>query len=179
MDDKAIIALFWQRSERAIPELTGKYGRLVLSVAMNILHSAQDSEECVNDGCLGMWNSLPPERPTILPAYFTALVRNAALKLYRYRNAKKRCAIMCELSDLVGEAQPTESESGEITRVLNKFLESLDKNSRLLFMRRYYLGMSVEKAALTLGITGNNASVKLSRLRAKLRKMLESEGITI
>ena len=179
MDDKTIIELFWQRSEKAIPALTDRYGKLAMRVAMNILQNEQDSEETLNDGCLAMWNSLPPNRPTILPAYFTTLVRNLALKLYRYKHAVKRCAIMCELDDLVSEAPATDFDAGTINRVLNEFLVSLDSGARLLFMRRYYLGMSVESAAEGLGMTPNNAYVKLSRLRARLKTMLESEGITI
>lgn len=179
MDDITIIDLFWRRSDKAIPALSEKYGKLAGSVAMNILHSIQDSEECLNDSYLGMWNSIPPNRPELLPAYFTALVRNTALKLYRYRHAVKRSAIMCELDDLVGAAQPTGNEADEIKYILNEFLASLDKTSRILFMRRYYLGMSVKKAAAPLGISENNAAVRLSRLRARLKKMLESEGITI
>ena len=36
-----------------------------------------------------------------------------------------------------------------------------------------------ERAAATVGITENHAGVKLSRMRAKLKKILEEEGITV
>jgi len=94
MNDAEIIDLFWARSESAITELGKKYDRLARSVAMNILHNQQDTEECMNDSYLGMWNSLPPEKPQVLPAFFTAITRNIALKLYRHHHASKRNAIM-------------------------------------------------------------------------------------
>ena len=46
-------------------------------------------------------------------------------------------------------------------------------------MRRYYLGESIADAAKAVGITENHAGVKLSRMRAKLKKILEEEGITV
>ena len=49
MDDIRIIDLYWQRSEQAISETDLKYGRFCHKLAMNILHSPQDSEECVSD----------------------------------------------------------------------------------------------------------------------------------
>ena len=46
-------------------------------------------------------------------------------------------------------------------------------------MRRYFMGESVAVAAKFVGITETYASVKLSRMRAELKKMLEKEGINI
>ena len=57
MDDEAIIALFFARSEQAIQELDEKYGKVCHSLAYNILHSRQDAEECVNDAYLGVWDA--------------------------------------------------------------------------------------------------------------------------
>ena len=49
MEDRAIIGLFFDRSEQAITELSNKYGRLCCKIAGNILHNSPDTEECVND----------------------------------------------------------------------------------------------------------------------------------
>ncbi len=46
MDDDKIIALYWQRSERAIELTAEKYGRYVYTIAYRILDSIEDSEEC-------------------------------------------------------------------------------------------------------------------------------------
>ena len=52
MEDAQIIELFFARSEDAISELDKKYGKLCHKLADNILASAQDAEECVNDAYL-------------------------------------------------------------------------------------------------------------------------------
>ena len=79
MDDNAIIELFFARSEQAIRELDGKYGKVCHSLSYNILHSRQDAEECVNDAYLGTWNAIPPARPNPLLAFLCRIVRNLSL----------------------------------------------------------------------------------------------------
>ena len=61
MDDDAIIELFFARSEQALQELDGKYGKVCHSLSYNILHSRQDAEECVNDAYLAP--GTPSRRP--------------------------------------------------------------------------------------------------------------------
>ena len=90
MDDKQIIRLFFERSEQAIAELSGKYGDLCFKIADNILNDPQDAEECVNDAYLGAWNSIPPQAPDPLRAYICRIVRNLALKKHRANSAAKR-----------------------------------------------------------------------------------------
>lgn len=56
MDDLMIIELYFARDEKAIKETDIKYGRLCFTVAINILGNDEDSEECVNDTYLSVWN---------------------------------------------------------------------------------------------------------------------------
>jgi len=83
MEDAQIIELFFARSEDAISELDKKYGKLCHKLADNILASAQDAEECVNDAYLSTWNAIPPQRPESLPAFVGTLVRRCSITRYR------------------------------------------------------------------------------------------------
>lgn len=177
--DTEIVDLFWSRSENAITELKDKYDRLAMSVAMNVLHDREDAEECVNDSYLEMWNRLPPERPKILPAFFTVVARNNALDRLRYNNAKKRGAVTEELVETDAAAPSPEEEINFAGEVITTYLSTVDRRSRVLFMRRYYLGESAAEAARAVGMTANHASVKLSRMREKLKKILIEEGFTV
>ena len=47
MEDEKIIELFFARSELAIKELDGKYGKVCHSISYNILNNNLDAEECV------------------------------------------------------------------------------------------------------------------------------------
>lgn len=80
MEDAQIIELFFARSEDAISELDKKYGKLCHKLADNILASAQDAEECVNDAYLSTWNAIPPQRPESLPAFVGTLVRRCGAR---------------------------------------------------------------------------------------------------
>ena len=74
MEDEAIIKLFFSRSERAVAELSEKYQKLCMKVAVNILGNMQDAEECVNDAYLGVWNTVPPQKPENLTAFLCKIV---------------------------------------------------------------------------------------------------------
>lgn len=90
MEDAQIIELFFARSEDAISELDKKYGKFCHKLADNILASAQDAEECVNDAYLSTWNAIPPQRPESLPAFVGTLVRRCSITRYRANTAMKR-----------------------------------------------------------------------------------------
>ena len=114
IDDKRIIELFFDRSEKALEELDIKYGKLCHTLSLNILNSRQDAEECVNDAYLGVWNAIPPARPDPLRAYVCKIVRNISLKLYYKKEAEKRNSAydiaMQELEDCLPAPGTVEAE---------------------------------------------------------------------
>ena len=73
MTDKEIIALYFKRSENAIEQTDEKYGRLCHSISINILNDTRDSEECVNDTYLTLWNKIPPKNRTHLRRTYVEL----------------------------------------------------------------------------------------------------------
>ena len=90
MTDKEIIALYFKRSENAIEQTDEKYGRLGHSISINILNDTRDSEECVNDTYLTLWNKIPPKEPNPFKAYICRIIKNLSLKKYEFKHAKKR-----------------------------------------------------------------------------------------
>ena len=81
MEDKAIIDLYWTRSENAISQTALKYGAYCYTIAFNILSNREDSEESVNDTYLAAWNTMPPKRPGILSAFLGKITRYISLDL--------------------------------------------------------------------------------------------------
>ena len=59
MKDDGIIELLQSRDEKAIEMTAERYGRYCMQIAMNILASVQDSEECLS--------SLVEQHPTRAP----------------------------------------------------------------------------------------------------------------
>ena len=183
MEDGRIIDLFFERSEQAVRELEAKYGRGVKALALNILGDVRDAEECAADTYLAVWNSVPPRRPEHLKAYTLAIARNLSLDRYQGIRARKRNSsydlALSELEDCLaseGDAE-TELEVMELARAVNRFLAGLSKEDRQLFVCRYYLAQPVKDIAVKLNVRSNRVSLRLFRLREKLKKYLEREGL--
>ena len=183
MNDETIIELFWARSEQAIKELDGKYGRVFHSVSYNILNNRQDAEECVNDAYLGVWNAIPPAKPNPLLAFVCKIVRNISLKRYEQNTAVKRNSYydvaMEELEDCLAFATTVEKEVGErqLTESIEAFLDSLSKENRVIFLRRYWFSDTYADIAKRVGLGEKNVSVRLTRIRKELRKYLREREI--
>ena len=86
MKDEMIVALYWQRDERAIRETELKYGAYLSKIAYNILYDVEDSKESVNDTYLKAWNSMPPHKPGRLCVYLGKITRQLSM-LYRTRKS--------------------------------------------------------------------------------------------
>lgn len=140
MEDLKIIALFYQRSEQAIIELSNKYGAICRKVANNILNNRQDTEERLNDAYLGAWNTIPPQNPNPLLTYICRIVRNLAIKRYHANTAAKRNSTydiaLDELENCFPSADTveTEWEAKEITESINRFLACLEQDNRVMFV---------------------------------------------
>ena len=182
MEDIKIIALFFERSEQAIAELDKKYGAAVKKTAANILSDRMDVEECVNDTYLRTWNSIPPHKPSPLVSYVCKIARNLAIDRYHANKAEKRNGAFDLILDEMEECVPsglrveTELEAKELSAAISRFLLTLSREDRFLFVRRYWYADSVaELAAETCG-SADRISVRLFRIRQKLKKSLQKEG---
>jgi len=186
MNDAEIIELYWTRSESAISETSKKYGRYCNTIAMNILHNSEDSEECVSDAFFGAWNSIPPERPSLLKPFLGRITRNFALNKYKAFSAKKRGGgtvelLLSELEDCVpsGRNVEAEYEAGFVASLINGFLHTVGKEQRLIFIRRYWYADKVAEISKRYGISENSIKSTLRRTRIKLKEHLEKEGVIV
>ena len=182
MEDDKIIDLFFIRSEQAIDELDKAHGSAVRKTAANILYSKQDVEETVNDTYMGCWTSIPPARPAPLVSFVCRIARNIAVSRVRCETAAKRNSgfdlVLDEIEEFVPSKFDVESELEvkELVSVINGFLAALDYDDRYIFLRRYWYADPVKDIAAAMSCRENRVSVRLTRLRKKLRKILEKEG---
>lgn len=181
MEDKKIVALYWARNESAISESEAKYGKYCYSVAYNVLHSHEDSEECLDDTWVGAWHAMPPERPSKLSSFLARITRNVAIDRYRRYSAEKRSAELDMAIDEFWECIPSgdapiDEELG-LKEAINGFLAGLEPKARVIFMRRYWYSMSVKDIAESMHISETHVSVILHRTRSKFKEYLTKEGI--
>ncbi len=185
MEDSQIIALFFERSELAIYRLSQKYGAYCQHLASNILRSRADAEECVNDTYLAVWNTVPPLKPQSLAGYVCRIARNIAVTRYHSNTAAKRNSYydtaLEELEYCFASADSVEDsfDAKETAKLIDRFLLELEEDSRSMFVRRYYFAQSVGEIASSFGRSSHYVSVKLSRIRNKLKSYLEKEGVML
>jgi RNA polymerase sigma-70 factor (ECF subfamily) len=67
----------------------------------------------------------------------------------------------------------------ELGRLLEQFLATLPKDSRLIFLRRYLYLDTVAEIAKRYGFSESKVKMQLNRTRAKLHAYLNKEGITV
>lgn len=186
MEDGQIIDLYWRRDQRAIQETDGKYGKLLNSIAWNLLHSREDTEECVNDTYLRAWDAIPPTRPAAFRTWLGHITRNLSLDRWKLRQAEKRGGgaelLLGELEDCVPAASESPEravEDQELAELLNVFLRGLSREGRAIFLRRYWYGESVAEIGLALGCRDGKVKSSLFRSRKALREYLEKEGVAL
>ena len=180
MEDKDIIALYFARNENAIKESSVKYGSYVTGVSMSILQNALDAEECVNDTWLKAWNSIPPQNPPSLKVYLGRLVRHLSIdRLRTVTRLKRNRELEVALDELTECALPEEEDVTALTAALDGFLEGLEPTDRKLFVGRYWHLYPVSKLAQAYGLTVGNTSVKLHRMRERLRDYLTERGFPV
>ncbi len=183
MEDSRIIRLFFERSEQAIDELSRKYGHAVKKTAANILSDPLDVEEVANDTYLKAWNSIPPHNPDPLASYVCRIARNLAINRYHANTAEKRSGSYGLILDEMEECIPsdvrveTEVEAKELTEAINRFLPTLNAEDRFFFVRRYWYADPVSEIAAMADSTPGRVSLRLFRIRGKLKKALLKEGL--
>lgn len=178
MDDEKIIELFFARSEQGIRELDSKYGKIFHNLSYNIVNDRQDAQECVNDAYLGAWNKIPPVHPNPLSAYVARIVRNISLKRYWKKEAAKRSSqytiTLEEIEGCIADVKSVEDEieAKELACIIEQFLDTLTKENRVIFVCRYWFADSLKDIAERVGMSEKNVSVRLTRIRGRLRRYL-------
>ena len=186
MDDNAILKLFLLRDEEALLETRLKYGARLYRVAMNILHSHEDAEECVNDALLKAWDAVATVMPQQLGAYLAKIVRNLALHRWEAKAAAKRGGgtvhlLLDELEDCIPTTSGPEEayEAGLLTEAINSCLSAMKTAMRTAFVLRYFHGESIAGVAGRMEMSESKTKSMLHRARKKLAEHLEKEGINI
>ena len=184
MNDPEIIELYFKRDEKAIEETDAKYGKLCYRIAYNILNNHEDSEECVNDTYLGVWNAIPPTRPNNFVAFVCRITRNLSLNHLEKMSRQKRSAATVVSLDELAEVLPDDSiadgfSDEDISKAISDFLRSENEDARNVFMRKYYFFDSISDISRRFGFTESKVKSMLFHTRNKLKEYLIKEGVGI
>ena len=174
-----------RRDESALVEVSDRWGRLLLGLALRITGSESDAEECLNDALLDLWKRPPIDPETTVLAYVSTLVRRRAIDRVRFNTAHCRgggeyvCALdeldQC-LADPDGAAN---DDSISIRDALQVFLDDLDQDNRTIFLLRYYSAFTTADIAKRCRLSVRAVEMRLNRMRKRLRRVLEERGVHI
>lgn len=181
MTDREIIDLYWSRNEQAITETENVYGSKLKGLAYRIVHTYEDAQECVSDTYLAAWNTIPPQKPEFLFAYLAKICRNFCLGRLDWLSAAKRKAEIVSLTREMELCIPDTAlqqrlEGEELAALLNRFLGTISRENRMIFLRRYWYADSIEEIAKRYRFTQSKVKTSLHRTRTKLAAFLEKEG---
>ena len=186
MEDFKIIELFFERNENAIRETETKYGRYLSKIAYNILFDSEDSKECVNDTYMKAWNTIPPQKPNVLSTFLGKIIRHLAIDVFRKKHAEKRgnsefVLSLSELDECIPDKFSAEKvfEERELSESINRFLSSLSKENRDIFVCRYFYSDSIKEIASFFASSESKIKSSLFRSRKALKEHLEKEGFSL
>ncbi|MBQ8921346.1 MAG: RNA polymerase sigma factor [Oscillospiraceae bacterium] len=184
LTDEEIIELYFCRDQQALAATQQKYGKLCSSIAYGILGSREDAEECLNDSLMKLWESIPPNRPNRFAAFLSVIVRNLACNRRAAQHAEKRgsgviCTALSEIENTLAHPDTPEQSIDTIalSDALNRFLGTLPKETRVIFVLRYWGNLSIKEIAEKCGISQSKTKMTLLRTRNALRKQLEKEEL--
>ena len=154
----------------------------------SILYSHEEAAECENDTYLKAWQTIPPKEPrTWLFNYLASIIRNLSIDRYRKHKNEERKAEFVTLTDEMAECLPG-SESPETVMIseydrkvlreaLNEFVGKLEKEHRVLFIKRYFYFEEPALIAEELKRSESWVKTNLFRLRQKLKKNLQEKKL--
>ena len=188
-----MLAVFGTEGLEGRPHLFQRLGRMLLFCLQHRLlgllldfQAAFQGRLLALEGGNFFLQDVPPSFVVLHQGGFLCrIARNLAVSRLRANTARKRDGRYDLVLDELAEAIPsnmdveTEYDAKELTEAIDRFLAAQSREDRILFVRRYFFGDSPEELAARTGGSRGRVGVRLFRLREKLRKMLQKEGLLV
>ena len=176
-DEESLVERARRGDVAAYEELVQRHQGIAFRTAYLVAGNAADAEEAAQDGfvkahrALGRFRRGAPFRPWLLQ-----IVANEARN--RRRSAGRRAALELRLAaeGPSGGAAPSPEASAvdaERRRELLAAMERLSEEARLVLACRFFLDLSEDETAATLGIRRGTVKSRQSRALVRLREELE------
>jgi RNA polymerase sigma-70 factor (ECF subfamily) len=178
-EEAQLIARIRAGDARAMETVMRKHNRTLYRTARAILRNDAEAEEAVQDAYLKGFRTLDRFRQeSKLSTWLVRIVANEALMRRRRRTGENAAVI-----PITGTEDPMESgegperaaERGELRRLLERRIDRLPDDYRVVFMLRALEEWSVEETAAALGIPEPTVRTRFFRARALLRNALAQE----
>jgi RNA polymerase sigma-70 factor (ECF subfamily) len=169
-----------QGDEHAYGELVQAYQGIAFRTAYLIAGSAAEAEDAAQEAFVKAWAALrrfrsgAPFRPWILQ-----IVANEARNRRRAAGRRAHLTLRTVAATPTGEAAPSPEATAldaEQREGLLQAVNDLREDDRLVIACRYFLGLTEEETAATLGWRRGTVKSRLSRALGRLRQQIGEEG---
>ena len=165
----------------AYEEIVHRYQQVAFRTAYLITGSAADAEDAAQEGFVKAYRALATFRAGAEPRpWLLRIVANEARN--RVRSTGRRHALELRLAEgfRPGGAAPSPEAAAvaaEDSKRLLGLVNQLDEEDRLVIACRYFLELSGDETATTLGIPEGTVKSRLSRALSRLRARVEGASI--
>lgn len=179
LDDEALLRLISRSHEAALGEFYERYGRLVYSMAFNVIGDADMAEEITQDVFLRVWEKAETYRAEQgkVSTWLVSITRHRAIDLLRrarIRPEGNRAAWAEELD--LEFPNPTsaegEAEHSQRRQLVRRALAQLPPEQRLALSYAFFQGYSHSEIARLLNEPLGTVKTRIRLAMQKLRQIL-------
>ena len=175
IQEEEIVERLRRGDPAGLEALMDRYAPFVSAVAARVLPGRPEEwEEVAADVFLAAWKDRKKLRPGQVKGWLATVARNRAIN--RRRDRREDLPLEEDALLLSPDSPHVEAEQGELREVLSRALGSLDRADRELFVRHYYYGQTVARAAEEMGLNLSTAKTRLRRGRERLKDYLQEVG---
>ena len=144
--------------------------RAFLSFLERRVGHRETAEDLLQEAFARSLDKVPLEAEESVTAWFYRVLRNGVIDHYRRRGVSERALATLQKELEEAPAEPSPDERDAVCRCVTRLSETLKPEYALALRRVEVEGVSVRDLATEVGITPNNAAVRLFRARETLRK---------
>lgn len=174
LDDATLVEEARKGNTHAYESLVERYSELAFRTAYLVSGSAADAQDAAQEGFIRAYYGLRRFRPGApFRPWLLQIVANQAKN--RRRSAGRRESLSLRLAEgmRTGDAAPSPEralESREERRILLRAINELREEDRLVIACRYFLDLSSNETAATLGWPEGTVKSRLNRALGRLRE---------
>ena len=176
--NRALVEKARRKDAEAFAALVRIFERVALSVAYGVLGDGSAAGDVTQDAFIRAWERLGELRePERFGPWLCGIVRNLAIDALR----RKRMTLPLTAGQVVVNSERWTSDPidevgrRETESLLAGAIASLDEQSRMVVVMRYYEDLSSKEIADLLEMTPAAVDMRLSRARKQLRTLLEGQ----
>lgn len=170
-----LVELLKKHNKEALRYLIDNYSNSMLKVCYSVLRDVEASKECVNDVFLKIWNNVESfdKDKSKFNTWVVVLCKYTSIDYIRknkkhIENVFINEALTEDTRDFYDELETKENLSKVILEINN-----MNKASREIFVRRFFLNERIKVIAEKLGMTEAAVGCRILRERKKLKSKFE------